>query len=84
MTRESACTWVGQRIVMLRGYHADSDRARTAVGINIVAPVLRVEGNRVWVGSTGEDDSGWLSDAFQTGGPVGIWAWNSDQVTIQF
>ena len=28
--------------------------------------------------------SGDQSDAFQTGGPVGIWAWNSDQVTIQF
>jgi hypothetical protein len=29
-------------------------------------------------------DSGSESDASQTGGPVGIWAWNSDQVTIQF
>jgi hypothetical protein len=29
-------------------------------------------------------DSGALSDASETGGPVGIWAWNSDQVTIQF
>jgi hypothetical protein len=29
-------------------------------------------------------ESGDQSDAFQTGGPVGIWAWNSDQVTIQF
>jgi Right handed beta helix region len=28
--------------------------------------------------------SGSESDASQTGGPVGIWAWNSDQVTIQF
>jgi len=57
-------SWAGQRIVMLRGYgevhHADADRARTAVGINIVAPVVRAEGNRVWVSSTGEDDSGWL------------------------
>jgi Tfp pilus assembly protein PilF len=63
-TTASATTWVGQRIVMLRGYgevhRADTDRASTAVGINIVAPVLRVEGNRVWVRSTGEDDSGWL------------------------
>ena len=54
-----ASTWVGQRIVMLRGYgevhHADSDRARTAVGINIVTSVVRVEGNRVWVSSTGEE-----------------------------
>lgn len=29
-------------------------------------------------------ESGSLSDATETGGPVGIWAWNSDQVTIQF
>jgi hypothetical protein len=29
-------------------------------------------------------ESGSLSDAFESGGPVGIWAWNSDQVTIQF
>jgi Right handed beta helix region len=28
--------------------------------------------------------SGDQSDASETGGPVGIWAWNSDQVTIQF
>lgn len=62
--RAPASTWVGQRIVMLRGYgavhHTDSDRARTTVGINIVTSVVRVDGNRVWVSSTGEDDSGWL------------------------
>ena len=29
-------------------------------------------------------ESGDESDATETGGPVGIWAWNSDQVTIQF
>lgn len=49
---------------MLHGYgqvhHTDSDRTRTAVGINIVTPVVRVEGNRIWVSSTGGDDSGWL------------------------
>jgi hypothetical protein len=28
--------------------------------------------------------SGDQSDAYATGGPVGIWAWNSDTVTIQF
>jgi hypothetical protein len=28
--------------------------------------------------------NGDLSNAFETGGPVGIWAWNSDHVTIQF
>ena len=56
--------WVGQRIVMLRGYGAvhqgDSDRARTAVGINLVTSVVRVEGDRLWVSSTGNDVSGWL------------------------
>jgi hypothetical protein len=63
-TGAPASAWVGQRIVMLRGYgevhHADTDRARTAVGINIVTSVVRIEGNRVWVSSTGGDDSGWL------------------------
>jgi hypothetical protein len=29
-------------------------------------------------------ESGDQSDAYATGGPVGIWAWNSDTVTIQF
>src|SRR5262245_59667019 len=29
-------------------------------------------------------ENGDLSDASYTGGPVGIWAWDSDQVTIQF
>jgi hypothetical protein len=62
--RAPASTWVGQRIVMLRGYgevhHADGDRARTTVGINIVTSVVRIEGNRVWVSSTGGDESGWL------------------------
>ena len=59
-----ASTWVGQRIVMLRGYgevhHTGTDRATTAVGINIVASVVRVERNRVWVSSTGGDDAGWI------------------------
>jgi tetratricopeptide (TPR) repeat protein len=50
--------------MMLHGYgqvhRTDSDRARTVVGINIVTPVVRVDGNRIWVSSTGGDDSGWL------------------------
>jgi hypothetical protein len=29
-------------------------------------------------------ENGDLSDPYYTGGPVGIWAWDSDQVTIQF
>jgi tetratricopeptide (TPR) repeat protein len=49
---------------MLRGYgevqRADRDRPMTAVGINIVTTVVRVEDNRVWVRSTGGDESGWL------------------------
>jgi tetratricopeptide (TPR) repeat protein len=49
---------------MLHGYgqvhHADSDRPQTAVGINIVTPVARVDGSRIWVSSTGGDESGWL------------------------
>jgi tetratricopeptide (TPR) repeat protein len=63
-TRAAASTWAGQRIIMLRGFgevrHADGDRATTTVGINIVSAVVRVEGNRVWVNSTGGDESGWL------------------------
>ncbi len=58
-------TWVGQRIMMVRGFaevhHAENDRARTVVGINIVTPVVRVDGNRVWVSSTGGDDVGWVN-----------------------
>jgi len=58
-------TWVGQRIVRLRGWgevhHADNDHARTVVGINLVTPVVRVCGNRIWVSSTGGDDFGWIS-----------------------
>ena len=60
----AADAWVGQRIIMLRGfggvYHPGADRPMTSVGINIVMPVARIEGNRVWVRSTGEDESGWL------------------------
>ncbi len=63
-TEAPATAWVGQRIVMLHGYGAvysgDSDRARTAVGINLVTSVVRVEGSRLWVDATGKDVSGWL------------------------
>lgn len=56
--------WLGLPIVMLRGWgavhHANHDRARTAVGINIVTTVVRVEGSRLWVNSTGADTSGWI------------------------
>jgi tetratricopeptide (TPR) repeat protein len=57
-------SWVGQRIVMLHGWGAihvgNETRARTAVGINLVSAVTRVEGPRVWVASTGADATGWI------------------------
>src|SRR5436190_23557424 len=69
--------WVSQRIVMLKGLgevHSPSDSTRlaTAVGINLVAPISRREGRRLWIMSTSGGDSGWvdsvdvlrLADAF--------------------
>ena len=61
--------WVGQRIVMLSGLgevHSplDSMQVASQVGINLVMPVTRVEGRRLWVVSTSGGDSGWVdSDA---------------------
>ena len=61
--------WVGQRIVMLSGMgevHSplDSMQVASQVGINLVMPVTRVEGRRLWVVSTSGGDSGWVdSDA---------------------
>jgi len=56
--------WVGHPIVMLHGWGAvhqrDHDRAKTAVGVNIVTTVVRLEGRRLWVNSTGGDKSGWV------------------------
>src|ERR1051326_8008336 len=56
--------WAGQPIVMLHGWgavhHRDHDLAKTSVGINIVTPVVRVEGHRLWLNSTGGDNSGWV------------------------
>src|SRR2546430_2709996 len=56
--------WVSQRIVMLKGMgevHSPSDSTRlaTAVGINLVAPISRREGRRLWIMSTSGGDSGW-------------------------
>src|SRR6267154_1754118 len=56
---------VGQRIVMLQGFgevhrSADSSRVSSAVGINIVSAVTRVEGSRLWIVSTSGSDSGWV------------------------
>jgi len=64
LQRDPSQGLVGQRIIMLNGLgavrRADDDRPRTSVGINIVSPVVRVDGNRVWVTSTGGDESGWV------------------------
>src|SRR2546429_5488315 len=56
--------WVSQRIVMLKGMGevhrpSDSTRLATAVGINLVAPISRREGRRLWIMSTSGGDSGW-------------------------
>src|SRR5258708_22762009 len=50
--------WAGQRIVMLKGMsevHSplDSTHVASAVGINLVTAVVRVEGHRLLVVSTG-------------------------------
>ena len=58
-------SWVGQRIVMLTGmgevhHAADSTKVSSTVGINLVSPVVRVEGRRLWIVSTAGGDSGWV------------------------
>ena len=60
--------WMGQRIVMLKGMgevHTplDSTHVVSAVGINLVTSVVRVEGHRLWVLSTSGGDSGWVDSA---------------------
>ena len=60
--------WAGQRIVMLKGMgevHSplDSTLVASAVGINLVTSVVRVEGHRLWVVSTSGGDSGWVDSA---------------------
>ena len=60
--------WVGQRIVILKGMGEvhnllDSAHVASAVGINLVTPVVRVEGHRLWVLSTSGGDSGWVDSA---------------------
>ncbi len=63
--KDSDAVQVGERIIMLRGlgevHHSGTDVATTAVGINLVTPVVRLEGSRVWVVSTSGDDSGWVN-----------------------
>ena len=56
--------WVDRPIVMLRGLaavrHGQRGLPQTAVGINIVTVVARVDGQRLWLNSTGGDTSGWV------------------------
>lgn len=62
---DSTAAWIGQRIIMLQGmgavYEPGKGREpRTEVGINLVMPVHRIEGRRVWIVSTSGGDSGWV------------------------
>jgi predicted Zn-dependent protease len=61
---EPDSTWVGQRIIMLRGFGEVNSPDANSIMIqtpNIVAPVARVEGNKVWVLSPGGvEPAGWL------------------------
>src|SRR5438445_6290223 len=41
----------------------DSTHVSSAVGINLVMPVVRVEGRRLWVVATSGSDSGWVDSA---------------------
>src|SRR2546430_15276588 len=58
-------SWMGQRIVMLKGMgevhrSTDTSTLSSTVGINIVSPVARVDGSRLWIVSTSGSDSGWV------------------------
>jgi Tfp pilus assembly protein PilF len=64
-TADSPAAWVGQRIIMLQGMGAlhiagAGETPRTVVGINLVMPVRRIDGRRVWIVSTSAGDSGWI------------------------
>lgn len=64
----SDSAWLGQRIVMLKGfgevhYPLDSSRLVSSVGINLVTSVARQDGHRLWVVSTSGGDSGWVDTA---------------------
>jgi len=59
-------TWIGQRIIMLQGF-GEVNAIDTNGNIqikevpNIVAPVSRIEGNRIWILSPGEiTPGGWV------------------------
>ncbi len=64
-------TWAGRRIVTLRGFgdyfvsdeHGQSELIRPdGLGVNIVAVVQRVEGDRIWIKANGAGDApvGWV------------------------
>jgi len=70
--RQADQTWAGQRIVTLRGfgdYFVEGENGRPKVvnpeglGVNIVAVVQRVEGDRVWLKANGAGDAavGWVN-----------------------
>jgi len=60
-------TWIGQRIIMLKGRGEVSSfdkKGKTYIKQvpNIVAPVARIEGNKVWILSPGEiEPGGWVN-----------------------
>jgi tetratricopeptide (TPR) repeat protein len=62
---DSLRSWVGQRILILKGLGevhraAESSRVRSSVGINLVSGVARAERSRLWIRSTSGNDSGWV------------------------
>jgi hypothetical protein len=65
-------SWAGRRIVMLQGfgdYFASGDHGHVqliragGLGVNIVAAVQRLEGDRIWIKANGADDVpvGWVN-----------------------
>jgi predicted Zn-dependent protease len=59
-------TWIGQRIIMLKGFGevnspGENGHIQIKRAPNIVAPVVRIEGNKVWIVSPGEiQPTGWI------------------------
>ena len=70
--RDLDSTWAGRRIVTLKGfgsYYVLDDRGQpqpiqpNGLGVNIVAVVQRVEGDRIWIKANGAGDAavGWVN-----------------------
>ena len=62
---DSSPTLTGHRVIILQGFGAvhlagTSGPPQTRVGINLVMPVQRVDGQRLWLVSTSGGDSGWV------------------------